>query len=108
MYPKSLKNIKISLGPEACVSQNLEKNQKFAWTRSLCGLRPRKMIKFRLDPKLMYPKTLKNINISLGPKAYVSLKLDKYQIYGLPPLPPTSDLFLYSNVHVGMYRHIVI
>merc|ERR1712110_1152307 len=79
MYPKTLKNIKISLGPEACVSQNLEKYQKIAWTRSSCIPKPRKISKFRSDPKLVYPETSKKIKISLGPEVCVSRNLENYQ-----------------------------
>ena len=72
MWPKNLKIIKISLDPEAYVAENLEKYQSFAWTQSLCIPKPRKISKFRLDRKLVYPKTSKNIKISLDPDAYVA------------------------------------
>merc|ERR1712167_185276 len=85
MYPRNSKNIKMSLGLEACVSQNLEKNQNVAWTRSLCISKTRKISKFRLDPKLVYPKTSKNVKISLGPEACVSQNLKKYQFFRLDP-----------------------
>ena len=71
MWPKNLTNITISHGPEAYVSLKIGKYQNFAWTQSLCIPKPRKVSKFRLDPMLMYPKTLKYIK-SLGPEAYES------------------------------------
>lgn len=45
----------MSLDPEACVSENVAK-----------------ISKIRLTPKLMYPKTPKNIEISLHPEACIS------------------------------------
>ena len=56
MYPKTSKKLKMSLDPEAYVSQKPDKYQNFAWTRSLCIPKPLKKSDFRLNPKLVYPE----------------------------------------------------